>query len=253
MLTAFFVWHQRPVSFPVPEQNGYQNFLRAVTLLPDETVDFNDEEALVDYVHKCQEAFHMVQSGLELPVTVPIEASTDWIKRHQEEAAGMKRLTIAMIAKAKLAEVKGNTNAAFDAYMEAFRFSNSIGRRGHSLDLLVSFSCRALVLKNAGPLTPSFTVAQAEDFLNLIQKSELEQETPGTVARRSRRWARATFQHGLDNTWMDVKEAFSTFSLSPFTAPRGLLLEKELFYETEHVEPITDSLKESIQVNSRPQ
>jgi hypothetical protein len=150
----------RSVSFPVPDQNAYPDLLRAAALAGSGNFDYDysNRPALERFVSQNREAYAIVTSVLDRNCKVAIEVSKEWSARHYPaEIMRLKGLTHALIGKAKLAELEGQTEAAFEAYMEAYRFADAIGREGLTGDFIIGISCRALVLENCQSLLPSLS------------------------------------------------------------------------------------------------
>lgn len=217
----------RSVSFPVPDQNAYPDLLRAAALTSSGNFDYDysNQQALERFVSQNREAYAIVTSVLDRNCKVAIEVSQEWSTRHQSDVSRLKRLTHAMVGRAKLAELEGQTEAAFEAYMEAYRFADAIGRGGLSLDYLNGFSCRVLVLRDCQSLFPSLSTEQRAEFLSLIQRSAAEQESPADVVKRTHQWGRAIFgfRGELEQWRRRLGQAWEFRTLRPFASQQSLL------------------------------
>lgn len=241
----------RSISFPVPDQNSYPDFLRAAALVGATDQDYSKQADLERFVLLNKEAYPIVRSALERTCRVPVEVSQQWDTTHRGvELPSLKRLTHFMIAKAKLAEFEGRTEAAFESYKEAYRFADAIGRGGLSLDFLVSNSCRALVLHHCRSFLPSLTFEQRTEFLGMIQKSATEREAPAAVAKRTRQWRRATF--GFDGQlemWRRLlRKAWQTRSWTPLASERSILA-TNLLWEQQSEKAVCDRLRALYDLN----
>lgn len=188
---ASFPWGSS--SFPVPNPNSYDEFLQAASVLRGGPPDSCDSEILVTWVSLNSESYTLVRAGLGKSSRVAIAASDQWFSKHTNDVYRLERLTHFMIARAKIAEIEGHGNAAFDRYMEAYRFAAEIGRGGLALDFLTGLSCKALVLRSFMSLVPSLTPLQANHALQLIDRTENETEQVMVIDKRSHRWEYATY------------------------------------------------------------
>jgi hypothetical protein len=260
LLLLVFIWigsistRYPSVSFPVAGQNSYPDFLRAAALVANTSPDYSQQESLERFVSQSTEAYPLVTSALRSTCRVPIEVSQQWWARHYPgEMGSLRQLTYGMIAKAKLAEFAGETEAAFEGYTEAFRFADAIGRGGLSGDFLNSISCRALVLQHCQSLLSSLTSEQRSDFLGLIQRSAAEQEDPAVVVRRTQQWQGATFGfRGRLEIWRDrLRTAWQARSLAPLApgSQRKLLATRKSRYEREYENVVCARLRVADHVN----
>lgn len=240
------LFRSRPVSFRVPDQNGYQSFLQAIASAPDAAVPaFTNQEGLVTFVSNNIAAYGLVQSGLQMTCVVPVKASKEWYAQHMgQEVPGLRRLAQGLIAKAKLAELEGKIEEAFEGYTEAYRFSDAIGRGGLAVDFIISMWCKARVLRDCQALIPLLTPTQKSAFLALIQKLEAEKDAANAVAERTRRWQRATFGlKGKVDEWQEaLHEVWQSRSWVPLTPGRITLARKMAYYQQTYVEPLRQRL-----------
>jgi hypothetical protein len=196
-----------------------------------------------------------VRAGFGKASSVPIQVSKAWgAKLHSVEVPRLKRLTYCLIAKGKLAEMEGRTEAAFDGVMEAYRFADAIGRGGLALDFLNSISCRALVLRHFNSLIPNLSHDQRDEARRLIERIESEQESPELVVRRLHRWQEATYgwRRHIDKWSNMLREAWQTRSFAPFAPARSLLASRKLLYQQQYMRPVCDSLGLSAQIHPGP-
>jgi hypothetical protein len=144
-----------------------------------------------------------------------------------------------------LAEMDGRTDAAFDGYMQAYRFAGAIGRGGLSMDFVTSIACRALVLRHFKSLIPSLSHDQRDEALRLVERIEREQESPELVARRLRRWQHATYGlRGQIDKWSQMLGlAWQLRSLALFAPQRSFLAKQKLLYQQQSMQPVCDSLR----------
>jgi hypothetical protein len=236
-----------PTSFPVPDQNGYQDFLDAAALVHGVGPDYSNQQALRAWVSQNSEAYEAVRAGFGKASSVPIQVSKAWADKHASvEVPRLKWLTTCLIARGKLAELEGRNDAAFDSFMDAYRLADAIGRRGLALDFLNRISCKALVLRDFKSLIPSLSHDQRDEARRLIERIESEQESPELVVGRGRRWRDATYGlRGQIDKWnYTVREAWQTRSWAPFASQQSLLASRKLRYQQQYVRPVCDSLRQ---------
>jgi hypothetical protein len=253
LLSALTLIRQRQVLYPMPSPNAYQEFLQATAFLPTQAPDYSSQEALEAFVSESHQAYALVKSASKKACGVPVEASQRWSAQHKgQELPRLKRLTHALIAKAKLAELEGRTSEAFEAQIEAYRFADAIGRGGLSPDFLYSMSCRGLVLRDCQSLIPCLTPPQKSELLKLIHGVEADQDRPGAVAEHTLRWQRATFgfKGQLDEWQESLHNAWQSRSWAPLATHRSVLARKKTFYEQAYLTPFYRHLAAPLDLNA---
>ena len=249
------VWRQLTSSWPAHSKNGYRNFLQAAALLPQEAADYSGQAALAGFVSRSAPAYAQVQLGLKETCFVPLKPSRPWEVQHsRQEVPALKALTHALIAKAKLAELQGQTEAAWEGYTTAYRFAAAIGHGGLALDFLNSISCKAVVIQHCQSLLPTLAPEEKVHLLRLIEAVEAEQERPAVVARRTHRWQRVTlgFRAQLQRWNSLLREAWRTRSWAPFSRLRTKLTQTALLYEEQWTKPLCRELAKALEPNRSP-
>ena len=235
-------------SFPVPQANGYDDFVHASAMVRGDLRDtYSDQQALEMYVSENAGVYALAQSGLGKSSRVTVQTSRDWGTAHANEVGRLKNLTHCLIAKSRLAEMEGRTNEAFDVYLETYRFAHEMSAGGLALDFLVGISCKALVLDRFKALIPNLTSPQRKEALRVIDSIESEEEDAQVVHRRMRRWQNAALglRWRVERWRKTVEEIVQSRSLKPLGSSRRLLLDRLEIYEKQYINPIRDQLQRS--------
>lgn len=233
-------------SFPVPQANGYDEFVHASGMVRGDLRDtYSDPQALATYVSQNAEVYALAQSGLGKSCRVTVQTSKDWGTSHTDEVGRLKNLTHCLIVKGRLAEMQGRTNEAFDVYLETYHFAHKMSAGGLDLDFLVGIACKALVLNRFKALIPNLTSLQRKEALRVIDSIESEEEDAQVVHRRMRRWQNAAFglRWRVERWRKTVGEVVQSRSLKPLGSSRRLLLDRRKIYEKQYINPIRDQLE----------
>jgi hypothetical protein len=110
--TVFTLSQPAPASPPLPQPNGYDDFVKAGEMVTDNTSDYGtmSEAELRTFVKKNAEALKLMRVGLGRKCRVPLDSSptnTVRISRLSE----IKRLARTMMAEGRLAELENRLAA----------------------------------------------------------------------------------------------------------------------------------------------
>jgi len=175
----------------LPNPNGYDDFLKAASLLTGEVADASglDHEHLRDLVATDSEPLRLLRLGLTRRCAVPTDsASTNWATIAQD-LARLKLLAWLLRDEGRLAEMENRPVDAARAYIDAIHFGNEMSRGGFIIYRLVGLACEALGVTPLANLTPQLDCHQAREII-----TELKQIDSATV------------------TWQEVMQAENRFS-----------------------------------------
>lgn len=223
-----FGWQQTHL-VKVPETNGYLDFLQASKNLPKQPIDEDDLDALTILVSMSENAYELVDIGLKKISVVPVEATKAWEFQHGTEVGQLKRMTHAMLARAKVAERSGQIEDAFDLHVKAFRYSAAIGYGGVNFDFMTSISCRALVLNQLTAFAPKMSAEQCAQFISVIEECKPLLEETTIVSKRTNSWSQKIY--GWKRRWVQIRNVFETRSLSRLWIVQSQLEERIAIYD----------------------
>jgi hypothetical protein len=119
---------------PLPNPNGYDDFVKAGDRIGDSLVSPHEmeREILRDYVSTNAESLRLVRVGLSRTCAVPVmqaltESPTN-LPVWMPDLLRTKRVSQLLSGEGRLAEMDGRTNDAALIYVEGMRFGNEISR-----------------------------------------------------------------------------------------------------------------------------
>ncbi|MDB6065597.1 MAG: hypothetical protein JWR26_1805 [Pedosphaera sp.] len=167
---------------PLPNPNGYDDFVKAGKLSPNRENDYKyatmPQDDLRALVVTNEEALKLVRVGLTRKCRVPINYSQDYFERILPELLGFKALTFVLCAEGKLAEQEGRTNDAAKIYMEAIRFGQESSRGGVIMSRLVGMVCELIARKHLQPLANRLDAAQDRGIIETLATVDATEEAP---------------------------------------------------------------------------
>ena len=131
---------------PLPNPNGYGDFVKAGEMVSDNTGDFNEmkSEELRELVAKNSGALQAARTSLQEDCAVPLQFSPNWVSRHFSELPSYKKLAQAFIAEGQLAGMENRPGDAAKSYLDAIRLGNKSARGGVLIDQLVGTAIEAM-------------------------------------------------------------------------------------------------------------
>jgi hypothetical protein len=174
LLTAIVVlfWPApQPATGPVPKPNGYDDFIRAGTLVKNLPVDYQklSESELRPWVTTNQEALSATRAGLGKECRVPLEYSVEYFRRHFPELSGIKRLALSFIAEGRLAELERRTNDAALAYVDCIRLGHESSRGGLLVEHLVETALESMGGSKLDKIVPCLNAQECRGIIGRLE------------------------------------------------------------------------------------
>jgi hypothetical protein len=115
VLALLVFWPVRPAPVVLPSPNGYDDIVKAGTLLVDLQDDYRQlaEPALRQLVASNSPALELLRTGLARECRVPVKASQDYFRTNSSRLLP-GHLANALAAEGRLAEMDGHTTAQLD-------------------------------------------------------------------------------------------------------------------------------------------
>jgi len=179
---------------PLPKPNGYDDFVQAGRMLPENSSDFGtmSEEDLRTFVRKNSEALRLARTGLSRACQVPLDYSPT-NETHFSNLATLKRLAQALTAEGRLAEVENRPADAVEAYLSTIRLGPALCRGGVIIDALVGIAVESIGTVRMEKLTPTLDAKQCREAAAVLESCESQREPTDAVLAKERAWARRTF------------------------------------------------------------
>ncbi|MCX6928172.1 MAG: hypothetical protein NT154_33925 [Verrucomicrobia bacterium] len=183
-----------PTLAPLPKPNGYDDFVQAGRMLPENSTDFGTmgEEDLRTFVKKNSEALKLARTGLSRACQVPLDYSVS-NQSHISNLAVLKRLALALAAEGRLAEFENRPADAVEAYVTVIRLGHALCRGGVIIDALVGVAIQSIGTARMEKLAPTLDAKQCHEVVTVLESCESRRELLDTVLANERSWARRTF------------------------------------------------------------
>jgi hypothetical protein len=148
MLGAF---EKKPVLQPMPNPNGYDDFVKAENLLRDRGTVTNastaTEQELAALVATNAEALRMARMGLSRECRMPHNYSTNYevyLDQLNSQLSLFRQVAFNFRAAGSLAIDRGQTNDAIEDFLDAIRFGDQFCRGGLMMPKLTGMACEAI-------------------------------------------------------------------------------------------------------------
>jgi hypothetical protein len=230
LLLGYFYYgpETKPVPEPLPNPNGYDDFIAAGKLLqrgmndptlPGET-GFNLDYAR-KYIVSNAPALDRLRAGLEKQSAVPVEFTKGWISLHLSHLASDKVLARTLSLAGYLQEHDGNYDTAMARSLEILNFGAATGRGGLVIDSLVAVAIENIAFNSLERQTPNLQPAECRTLINELENWKTNREPYAVTLAREKRWSivygRLEF-NPLQRAVLRIREMIASKSLDPTAA-----------------------------------
>jgi hypothetical protein len=201
ILTALFLpVGGTPPRPPVPNPNGYDDFLKAAALLAGDvgnasTLDHNGLGALVS---SNSESLGLLRLGLTRQCALPAGVAMTNSSGLLGSLAAMKQLAQLLAAEGRLREMDNRLADAAHSYLDTIRFGNEMSRGGFIINRLVGLACEAIGDTPLSKLVPKLNGEEARPVIAELEKIDLARVTWEEVRRNEDRFSRYQLRTGFN-------------------------------------------------------
>lgn len=159
---------------PLPNPNGYNDFLSAAMLVTGDVyaATTNTPEVFRAFMLTNAEPLQRVRVGLNRRCSAPTESMMTNIPGIMNDLPGLKRLGQLIAAEGKLAEQENRIPDAVQSYLTDIRFGDQLSRGGFIINRLVGVACEALGYNPLVTLVPKLNCDQAKPIITELEKLE---------------------------------------------------------------------------------
>jgi hypothetical protein len=179
-----------PRPAPLPNPNGYDDFLKAGAAVSGSPGDYGtlDHEALGELVATNAEPLRLLRLGLTRQCALPAEAAMANSAGMLSDLAGMKRLVQLLAAEGRLRELDNQPAEAAQSYVDAMRFGNEVSRGGFLITHLVGIACEAIGRAGLAKQVPSLSPKDARQIVTELEQIEKTRVAWDEVLRNEKRY-----------------------------------------------------------------
>jgi hypothetical protein len=191
---VFTLSQPAPAPPPLPQPNGYDDFVKAGGMVTDDTSGYGtmSEEELRAFVRKNAEALKLARAGLGRECRVPLDFSAT-NETYVRNLAIIKRLAFTLTAEGRLAEMENRPADAAEAYLAVIRLGCAMSQGGVIIDSLVSIAIDTIGTARLEKLAPTLDVKQCREAASALESCEAQREPMEAILARERAWARRTW------------------------------------------------------------
>jgi hypothetical protein len=192
ILTVLFLARGRtPPLPPLPNPNGYDDFLKAAALLTGDVSNAStlDHDGLRALMSTNAEPLRLIRLGLTRDCSVPTDSAMTNISGVLADLAGLKSLVRLLSEEGRLAEMETRYGDATHSYLDAIRFGNEISRGGFIIHRLVGIACEAIGNTPLSKLVPKLTSDEVRSVIAELEKIDRAGVTWDEVRRNETRFA----------------------------------------------------------------
>ncbi len=239
-LLLFTESKSRPLP-PLPNPNGYDDFAKAGSLVPNGVGEAYamDTDVLRVLISTNQEALRLVRLGLSRTCQVPTQAALT----NMTDLGNLKRLAQLLNAEGRLAEMEHRPADAARTHFGNIRFGNEISRGGFLIHRLVGIACEAIGYVGLVKVVPQLNGEQSRPLLAELEQVDKHAVPWNEVMQGERLFMRHELRKSFNplrwivGWWQIRQDIRKAEAKHNFTVARRRLLMTELAmrcYQSEH-------------------
>jgi hypothetical protein len=186
---AFILGSLTPPRLPLPNPNGYDDFLAAGKLVAGRIADHPlfDRDRLRGVVATNKEALRLLRLGLTRQCSVPTDAALTNVAGWSAELGRLKHLAHLLGDEGRWHELEGRPAEAALVYAEIIRFGNETSRGGFLIHRLVGISCEAIGCSLLAKLVPRLEGEDARPVIAELERVDGARVTWDEIRRNERK------------------------------------------------------------------
>jgi hypothetical protein len=199
-----FLGAATPKPTPMPNPNGYDDFVNAGQLLSIKTSDYDktNRQELSGLISANGEALRLLHLGLTRECRAPDDYSPNTVNNLIPTLVAFKQSIFLLCAEGKLAQLEGSTNDAAKIYVDGVRFGYECSRGGVLINKLVGIACVAIALKPLQQLTDSLDAKQCAEAAHALEEIDSKAEPIENTLAQERNFARQ--QGGITGPFLEL-------------------------------------------------
>src|SRR5579884_1458174 len=179
---------------PMPNPNGYDDFVKAAPLLRGNPVAYQKMTLaeLEDLAGANTEAMSLLESGIskQCRVVTDYSSSSNFSFVVLPRLASLKQAALLFCAEGRLAELEGRTNDAAQLYLDGIRFGQDVGQGGVFIEKLVGVACEASAEKPLEKVFMSLNSKHCARIAQALETMNAQEETDEQVLHHENEFSR---------------------------------------------------------------
>jgi len=184
--------HSPPQPDPLPNPNGYDDFVKAGKALQDVDYSSLKGDALRTAISNNAGALNLARTGLSRDSRMPLDYK-EIDSAHFRNLPKLKGLAQAFVAEGRLAEAEHRPKDAVQSYVAAMRLGQASTRGGVIIDALVGIAIETLGLAPLERMAPSLDAKDSRDLAAALEEIDSRREPAQVVLQQEHNWCRRTY------------------------------------------------------------
>jgi hypothetical protein len=192
---SLLIFQPRPQPAPpLPSPNGYDDFVKASTLLATNNGDFHQmgAEELRELVKHNADALRLVRTGLSRECRAPL-VGLDAAVSHMTILASMKALAHALSAEGRLALLEHRNADAARSGLDAMKVGHEATRGGPLIDGLVRIAVESIGSAGLQSIATNLNAVECREVIAALETLGKKEESFEDVLNNERDWVRQNF------------------------------------------------------------
>ncbi len=191
-----FMEEPLPPLAPLPNPNGYDDLVKAGSMLADDTGDFNETNAaqVRKIVSINAAALSLARAELSNQCRVPVQYSEFFNSNHVRDLAPIKFLARAFIAEGRLADMENRPADAAKSYLDTIHLANEAARGGLLIDGLVGIAIENIGMDHLQRLVPHLDAAACRETAVSLATLDFQAQSWIDLMQQENTWSYAAFR-----------------------------------------------------------
>jgi len=214
LFAVYFIFRP-PKPVPLPNPNGYDDFVAAGEMVQGKVPDWKtgSVEELREFVSANRAALDRGRLGLTKQCRVPVEYSTTWLAGHTKQIMATRQLVHALCAEGKLAGLEKGPGSAAASYLMAINIGAKLARGGVMIDGLIATACEGEGEMRLESELETLDIEQSRKLIAELEEVQAEQATSAQIIKQEKMWTSGALR-SIKGFKMYVGEVVETHSLN---------------------------------------
>lgn len=186
---------------PLPNPNGYNDFVKAGEMLASNSWDYpkTNQQELQALVENNSNALQLARSGFKLQSRVPLKF-TKMDSTLDKRLADIKRVAQAFEAEGKLAEMENRPEDAAKSYLDMIHLADESARGGVVIDVLVEIAIENMGASDLQKIIGKLNAKSCRETAATLETLDSQKQTWNEIMQQENDWSHRTFR-GIRDEW----------------------------------------------------
>jgi hypothetical protein len=178
---------------PLPDPNGYDDFVAAGQMMSGEPPDFKTATVAEGraFLSANKAGLERGRLGLTRQCRVPVEYSDAWEQLHITQVVAIERLVLGFRIAGELAQLEHRPADAASNYLVAVKIGVRVIHGGDIIDSMDGMACEGVGEEHLMKLIPELDAQQSRYVIHELQQVQAERDSWDQIVDDENRWALA--------------------------------------------------------------